>query len=242
MQVRVLFFGVLRDIVGRSEEQLEVEPNSTIGSLFRAYSERYETLRDKRPSILFARNREFATPDAPLSDNDEIAFLPPVSGGSDRAIRRVDGHVFAITRDVLDSQSLARSLQRPEDGAAVIFEGVVRNNTKGRPTAYLEYECYEEMAIEQMAKIGLEIAAQFAIGRIGMIHRLGKLYIGEASVVVVATAPHRKPAFEAALEAINRLKREVPIWKKEFFADGAVWVEGEWDERLLATSLKYDGR
>ena len=124
----------------------------------------------------------------------------------------------------------------------VVFEGVVRNNSGGRQTAYLEYDCYEEMALEQMARIGGEIAAQFAIGRIGMIHRLGRLEIGQASVTVVATAPHRKPAFEAALEGINRLKREVPIWKKEYFSDGAVWVEGEWDERLLAGSPSHEGR
>ncbi len=190
------------------------------------YSGRHETLRDKRPSILFARNREFATPDAVLAENDEVAFLPPVSGGS--------GHVFSITREPIDSQQLARSLQRPEDGAVVVFEGVVRNNTKGRATEYLEYDCYEEMAVAQMARIGREIAAQFEIGRIGIVHRLGRMEIGEASVAVVATAPHRRPAFEAALEGINRLKKEVPIWKKEFFADGAVWVDGEWDEQLRA--------
>ncbi len=190
------------------------------------YSGRHETLRDKRPSILFARNREFATPDAVLAENDEVAFLPPVSGGS--------GHVFSITREPIDSQQLARSLQRPEDGAVVVFEGVVRNNTKGRATEYLEYDCYEEMAVAQMARIGREIAAQFEIGRIGIVHRLGRMEIGEASVAVVATAPHRRPAFEAALEGINRLKKEVPIWKKEFFADGAVWVDGEWDEELRA--------
>jgi molybdopterin synthase catalytic subunit len=103
----------------------------------------------------------------------------------------------------------------------------------------LEYECYEGMAKEQMARIGHEIAGQFAIGRIGMVHRLGRLEIGEASVVVVATAPHRRPAFDAALEGINRLKREVPIWKKEFFADGAGWVDGEWDDRLLAGSSNH---
>jgi MoaE-MoaD fusion protein len=115
----------------------------------------------------------------------------------------------------------------------VVFEGVVRNNSQGRPTMYLEYECYEEMARARMEQIGREIAAQFAIGRIGMLHRLGRLQIGEASVAVVATAPHRKAAFDAAFEGINRLKREVPIWKKEYFADGAIWVDGEWDERLL---------
>jgi molybdopterin synthase catalytic subunit len=233
MRVRVLFFGVLKDIVGAAEELVEVAPDTTLAGLFETYSERFETLRDKRPSILFARNREFSTPEAVLADNDEIAFLPPVSGGSQPEIRDPSGNLFAITRDVINSQELVRGLQRPEDGAVVVFEGVVRNNTKGRPTTYLEYECYEQMALEQMAHIGREVARQFQIGRLGIVHRLGRLEVGEASVSVVATAPHRKPAFEAALEAINRLKREVPIWKKEFFADGAVWVDGEWDERLL---------
>jgi molybdopterin converting factor subunit 1 len=239
MRVRVLFFGILKDIVGRSEESLEVEPDSTLASLFEAYSTRFETLRDKRSSILFARNREFATPETALADNDEVAFLPPVSGGCGAAICAPEGHVFALTRDPIDTQELSRTLQRAEDGAVVIFEGVVRDNTNGSPVSYLEYECYEQMALQQIARIGGEIAARFQVGRIGMIHRLGRLEIGDASVVVIATAPHRKPAFEAALEGINRLKREVPIWKKEFFADGAVWVEGEWDERLLAGPPKH---
>jgi molybdopterin synthase catalytic subunit len=242
MRVRVLFFGVLKDIIGRSEDSIEIGPEATISGLFESYAERFATLRDKRPSIVFARNREFAPAETRLSENDEIAFLPPVSGGSDTVIRDPARHLFAITRQPIDSRRLSDSLQRPEDGAVVVFEGVVRNNTKGRATAHLEYECYEQMAVEQMARIGKEIASQFAIGRIGMIHRLGRLEIGEVSVVVVTTAPHRKPAFEAALEGINRLKREVPIWKKEFFADGAVWVDGEWDERLLQSAATNEVR
>ena len=234
MLVKVLFFGVLKDMVGKAEEWLEVPPGATLGSLFASYSQRYETLEGKRPSILFARNREFATAETALCDRDEVAFLPPVSGGSGP-----NGYIFEIVRETIDTRGLVERLQRPEDGAVVVFEGVVRNNTKGRPTTHLEYECYAGMAQEQMARIGREIASQFAIGRMGMVHRLGRLEIGEASVVVVATAPHRKPAFEAALEGINRLKREVPIWKKEFFADGAVWVDGEWDDRLLAGSSKH---
>lgn len=238
MRVRVLFFGVLKDIVGRPEETIEIGPGSTIGDVFQKYAERFATLRDRRSSIVFARNREFSPVDTVLSDDDEVAFLPPVSGGSEYIIQCPAGHVFAITREAIQSRQLVAQLQRPEDGAVVVFEGVARNNTKGRLTKHLEYECYEEMAIEQMARIGREIAAHFAIGRVGMIHRLGRLEIGEASVAVVATAPHRKAAFEAALEGINRLKREVPIWKKEFFADGAVWVDGEWDERLLEGPAK----
>jgi molybdopterin converting factor subunit 1 len=234
MLVKVLFFGVLKDLVGKAEEWREVAPGTTLGNLFASYSQRYETLEGRRPSILFARNQEFATPDTALCDEDEVAFLPPVSGGSGD-----NGHIFEMVREAIDTRKLVARLQRPEDGAVVVFEGVVRNNTNGRPTTHLEYECYQGMAQERMTRIGREITTQFAVGRMGIVHRLGRLEIGEASVVVVATAPHRKPAFEAALEGINRLKREVPIWKKEFFADGAVWVDGEWDDRLLAGSSKH---
>ncbi len=239
MRVTVLFFGVLKDIVGTAEDTIDVPAGATLGTIFERYAERFETLRDKRPSILFARNRDFSNGQASVSENDEIAFLPPVSGGSHELNANP---VFAITREPIDSKRLAAELQRGEDGAVVVFEGVVRNNTKGRRTTHLEYECYEPMALEQMKRIGSEIAQQFAIGRLGIVHRLGRLQVGEASVAVVATAPHRKPAFEAALEAINRLKREVPIWKKEFFADGAVWVDGEWDERLLSTPIQDEAR
>ncbi len=232
--MRVLFFGVLKDLTGCSEEFLEIAPNATLASVFDTYAERFATLRDKRPSILFAKNREFSKPDTMLSDNDEVAFLPPVSGGSDKLRHEEDGHIFAITHDPLDSQALAASLQRPEDGAVVIFEGVVRNNTHGRATSYLEYECYPEMALPKMVSIGQEIAAQSDIGHIGIVHRLGRLEVGEASVAVVVTAAHRRIAFEAALAGIDRLKREVPIWKKEVFTDGAEWVEGEWGENLLS--------
>ncbi|HEX4770929.1 MAG TPA: molybdenum cofactor biosynthesis protein MoaE [Bryobacteraceae bacterium] len=234
MRVNVLFFGILKDLTGRAEEALDVPPGTTIGAVFRRYAERFETLDSRRPSILFARNQEFVKAEQTLSDNDEIAFLPPVSGGSGLRIDDPAGHRFALTRDPIDAQSLSRELPRPEDGGIVVFEGIVRNNSKGRATRFLEYECYEPMALQQMARIGREIAAAFAIGRIAFIHRLGRLEIGEASVVVVATAPHRGPAFEAALTGINRLKKEVPIWKKEFFEDGAVWVDGEWDDALLA--------
>jgi molybdopterin synthase catalytic subunit len=232
MRVRVLFFGVLKEMTGHAEQVVDVAAGTTLGSLFEGYFQRFETLRDRHSSILFARNREFAAADTELADNDEVAFLPPVSGGSSGNV--AGGHLFAITREVIDSRAMVEVLKRPEDGAVAVFEGVVRNNTKGRFTTHLEYECYEQMALPLMTRIGREIAAQFAIGRLGIVHRLGRLEIGEASVVIVACAPHRKPAFDAAFEAINRLKKEVPIWKKEFFADGAVWVDGEWDDKLLA--------
>ncbi|MBV8551741.1 MAG: molybdenum cofactor biosynthesis protein MoaE [Acidobacteriaceae bacterium] len=242
MQVRVLFFGILKDMVGKAEETVQIPPETTLRNLFESYAERIATLRDRRPSILFARNQEFSTPDTVLTEGDEVAFLPPVSGGSGKVTRDPDGHFFSITREVIGAKQLADMLQRPEDGAVVVFEGIVRNNTKGRATTHLEYECYEAMALAQIVRIGREIANQFEIGHIGMVHRVGRLEIGEASVVVVATAPHRKAAFEAAFAGINRLKREVPIWKKEFFADGAVWVDGEWDDRLLADAHTNEAR
>lgn len=244
MLVRVLFFGILRDFTGFAEEQAEIPPGTTVSALFGKYARRFETLETARPSILFARNQEFVAPETELTEQDEVAFLPPVSGGSKAVADFIDqdnrylvtasreGHFFALTRSPIDSQGLVRTLQRREDGAVVVFEGVVRDNTRGRPTQYLEYECYAPMAIRQMEQIGIEIARSHAIGHIGIVHRLGRLEIGEASVSVITTAPHRQAAFQAALEGINRLKREVPIWKKEYFQDGAVWVEGEWDDKL----------
>lgn len=238
MLVRVLFFGVLKDVAGRAEEVIEVTPQSSIGAVFDSYRERFATLEARRSSILFARNREFATPDTVLCEGDEVAFLPPVSGGSGVATKLPA--VVAITRTVIDTKQLAESVRQDCDGAVVVFEGVVRDNTKGRKTRYLEYEAYEEMALTQMRRVADGVAQSFAVSRIAMVHRLGRLEIGEASVAIAAAAPHRRAAFEAALAAIDRLKREVPIWKKEYFADGEVWVEGEWDENLRSHAFRND--
>jgi len=233
--VRVLFFGLLKDICGGAEASLELPPGSTTGSVFDHYAAAFPQLREMASSIVLARNHEFASAGEPLSEGDEVALLPPVSGGSSlpempHEISDPEGHFFALTRDPIDPRELEARVPEGYDGAIVTFQGVVRNNTRGRATIRLEYECYEAMAIRKMAEIGREIAAQYAISRIAMVHRLGTMEIGEASVVIVVAAPHRKPAFDAALEGINRLKRLVPVWKKEFFADGEVWVEGEWDE------------
>jgi molybdopterin synthase catalytic subunit len=199
--------------------------------VFDHYATVFPRLREMASSIVLARNHEFATTGEPLSEGDEVALLPPVSGGSLlHEISDPEGHFFALTRDPINPRQLEARVLEGYDGAIVTFQGVVRNNTRGRATIRLEYECYEAMAIRKMAEIGREIAAQHSISRIAMVHRLGTMEIGEASVVIVVAAPHRKPAFDASLEGINRLKRLVPVWKKEFFADGEVWVEGEWDE------------
>ena len=236
MLIKVLFFGQLKDIVGCAEESIEIGEGERIGAVFERYQREYPRMAALAGSIVIACNQQFSSAAAPLKPGDEIAFLPPVSGGSDPFTHKIEdeagGHLFALTRAPIDPVSLKRRLLRGEDGAAIIFEGVVRNNTKGRPTLFLDYECYEAMAIKVMAEIGLSIAAERQLGRIAIVHRLGRMEIGETSVVIVVTAPHRKPAFEAALDGINRLKKLVPIWKKEYFADGEVWVDGEWDDSV----------
>lgn len=235
VRIRVLFFGMIRDIVGLREDSLEVAPGANLGSVFEQYAGRFPKLREMSSSTVLALNQQFSTPTAPLAEGDEVAFLPPVSGGSGYTQHIADpaGHFFALTREPIDGTAIAKKLLRGEDGAFVNFEGVTRNNTKGRGTRYLEYECYEPMAVKTMADIGLEIAKAHSIGRIAMVHRLGRLEISETSVAVVVTSPHRQAAFNAALEGINRLKKLVPVWKKEYFVDGEVWVDGEWDEAVV---------
>jgi len=245
VRIRVLFFGVLRDVVGVREDSLDVAEGGRLETVFEHYAARFPKLREMAASTVLALNQQFSSPSAPLAEGDEVAFLPPVSGGAGEApqgdftheIAHPAGHFFALTRCPIDGTAIARHLLRGEDGAFVNFEGVARNNTKGRATRFLEYECYEAMAVKMMAEIGADIARSHAIGRIAMVHRLGRLEISETSVIVVVTAPHRKPAFEAALEGINRLKRLVPVWKKEYFVDGEVWVDGEWDDSIVKARL-----
>jgi molybdopterin synthase catalytic subunit/molybdopterin converting factor small subunit len=234
MTVKVLFFGLLKDVTGRAEDRLVLADGARLDGVFRHYADAFPKIGEMSRSIVMARNHEFAELSSPVADGDEIAFLPPVSGGAEAFTHQVadpEGHFFGLTRQPIDSRALAETMRRGEDGAVIVFEGVVRNNSKGRTTLFLDYECYEAMAIRKIAEIGRAIAASMPIGHIAIVHRLGRMEIGEASVAVVVSAPHRKPAFDAALEGINRLKKLVPIWKKEHFSDGEVWVEGEWDDR-----------
>jgi molybdopterin converting factor subunit 1 len=239
MRARVLFFGMLKEIVGRTAEDAEFPEGADLRAVFECYAARFPKLRQMAASIVVARNQEFAALSTALADGDEVAFLPPVSGGADVALEaydpleiETDGHYFALTREAIDIRSLVARVQTGAEGAVVTFEGTVRNNTKGRPTLCLDYDCYEPMALKTMAQIGRELAAAHAVTRVAMVHRLGRMLVGEVSVAVIVAAPHRKPAFDAALEGINRLKKLVPIWKKEHFVDGEVWVEGEWDHNV----------
>lgn len=234
MRIQVLFFGQLKDVAGRSSAEVDLPVGARMETVFERFASEYPKLREMAGSIAMARNQEFVTLDEPLADGDEVAFMPPVSGGSGPWIAHAEDEqgFYAITADPLDSRALVERLQTGEDGAVITFEGVTRNNTKGRATRYLDYECYAPMALAKMQQIGRELLAGYGIRAIGFVHRVGRLEIKEASVIIVVCSAHRKAAYDASLEAINRLKKLVPIWKKEYFEDGEVWVEGAWDEAV----------
>lgn len=134
---------------------------------------------------------------------------------------------YELVQQPIDAESLVKHVRADLDGAIVTFDGFVRNESHGRQTSYLEYEAYIPMALQKMREIGQLLHGQFAIHRVAIVHRLGRLEIGETSVFIAVSAPHRGPAFDACRLAIDTLKKTVPIWKKEYFADGAVWADGE---------------
>ena len=231
MQIKVLFFGQLKDICGHAEARLELPEGATVKHVFDHYATLYPRLAGLAGSTVLARNQEFAPGSEPLADGDDVALLPPVSGGAPvHELVDPEGHWFLLTHDPIDPRHAEQRLLQGSDGALVTFHGVVRNNTQGRTTLRLDYTCYEAMAIRKMAELGRAVVSEFSVSRIAILHRLGLLEIGEASVLIIVTSPHRRAAFEAALATIDRLKKVVPIWKKEFFADGEIWVEGDWDE------------
>jgi molybdopterin synthase catalytic subunit len=220
MKIKVLFFGVTQDLTGLRQEQTEFPEGANLDGLWGRYAGRFPRLIDLSGVLLLAVNQEISDRARVLQDGDEVAFLPPVSGGS-------SGDYYLLTRSPIPIADLVRQQKAPEDGAVVVFEGVVRNNSRGRGTLYLEYEAYEPMAIRKLEEIGGEVRREFEIDHIGMMHRLGRLEIGETSVVIIVTAARRRAAFGACQFAIDRLKEIVPIWKKEYFEDGSVWAEGE---------------
>ncbi len=226
MKVNVLFFGITHDLTGFAQEQVELPEGENLEGLRRLYETRFPRLLSAGGSLLVAVNQEIAKGSVPLRDGDEVAFMPPVSGGA-------GGDFFRITRDPICASDLAKQLRAAKDGAVVVFEGIVRNHSQGCATLFLEYEAYEPLAIRKMQELGSEAKQKFAIDGIGMIHRLGRLEIGETSVAIIVTAEHRRAAFEACQYAIDRLKQVVPVWKKEYFADGAVWAEGEGQTRVV---------
>ena len=225
VRVRVLFFGQLREITGFAEDYADLSDGARIEDLYERYGRRFPRLLEFRASVAASINQEYSPFRAQLATDDEVAFLPPVSGGQQSATRAAD--LFELTRSMIPIDEISRSLRAPEDGALVVFDGFARNNFRGRQTLYLEYEAYEEMALTKIREIGAQLREKFAIHRIAIVHRLGRVEIGETSILIAVSSPHRAAAFDACRYAIDTLKRTVPIWKKEFFADGAIWADGE---------------
>lgn len=236
IRVRVLFFGAACEMVGSDEAQLDLHAPATVASAFEDVMKRYPDL-EKRfgRSLLLALNQEYAPRDREVRAGDELAVFPPVSGGAtDGSDAIIDGvasvdspDFFELTTEAIEVGEVARRIVPPECGATVTLDGYVREWTRGRRTLYLIYEAYAQMALSEMKRLGAQAHAQFDIAHIGIVHRTGRLETGETSVVISVSAPHRRAAFEACEWAIKELKRTVPIWKKEFYEDGEVWVEGE---------------
>jgi MoaE-MoaD fusion protein len=231
LSVRVLFFGAARDAVGHDQLDISCPVHSTAGELFRKVLSEYPALNRFGNSLLLAVNQQYADPKRELRESDELAIFPPVSGGSGSAgilpASSGDKDFFELTTDPINVADIARRVVLPQCGATVTLDGYAREWTKGRRTLYLIYEAYQPMVLTEMKRLGDQAHEKFEIAHIGIVHRTGRLEIGETSVVISVSAPHRRAAFAACEWAIRELKRTVPIWKKEVFADGEIWVEGE---------------
>lgn len=243
MQVRVVPFGVLKDWLGASPAMVELSEGASVAELLGKLSLPEPALRGIAVSV----NAEYAQAAQVLREGDEVGLLPPVSGGSEGANRAPCGdskeetaarrnEYTALTRETIDAEALVAAAKRGEDGAVVVFDGIVRDNTRGRQTIYLDYEAYEEMAARQMRTLATEARERFGVRQVTMVHRLGRLYVGETSVLIIVASAHRAQGFDACRWLIDTLKKTVPIWKKETFADGVVWAAGEPFPATLAVS------
>lgn len=233
MQVTVRYLGMLREIAGREGESVEISDGAPVGELFADLQRRIPQLEHFRHAVALAVNYEYSDAGRQLRDGDEVALIPPVSGGapegsasSESAGTRATDHA-ALVGHAIDGAAIANLIRQPEDGAVVVFDGVVRNHTRDRRTLYLDYSAYEPMALQQMERLAQQALVNHAIRDVWVVHRLGRLQIGESSVYIAVASAHRAAAFEACRWIIDTLKKTVPIWKKEFFEDGAVWADGE---------------
>jgi MoaE-MoaD fusion protein len=242
MRVRVVYFGSLKEIVGQGSQELDMPADSSAATLWEQVRTTYPALQKYERAVAIAVNREYAKPDRKLQDDDEVGFLPPVSGGSPKDDARsseisannsgtarlpLESPHARIQSEKIDSRSFVEPLKHGDDGAVTVFDGIVRNNTRGRKTLYLVYESYSEMAIAEMEKLAERALKDFAVRDVRIVHRLGRMEIGDTSVLIAVASAHRGAAFDACRFLIDTLKKSVPIWKKEFFEDGAVWADGE---------------
>jgi len=233
MQVRVLYMGMLRDIAGRGHEVVPLTDGSRLSDLYAELERRFPKLQGFRNSLALALNQEYADVAAELHDDDEVALIPPVSGGltdddstAETPLPLISEHA-RLVGEPIKSAIILSAIKHPEDGAVAIFDGIVRNNSRGRRTLHLDYTAYEPMALRQMERLAKLALANFPIRDVRLVHRLGRLKIGETSVYIAVASAHRAAAFDACRWLIDTLKKTVPIWKKEYFEDGAIWADGE---------------
>ena len=249
MRVRVIAFGILKEWLGSSAAEAELPEDATVGSLLEHLRARLpdRAPKDALSGIAVGVNAEYAQAAHILHDGDEVGLLPPVSGGSATRTANVldessggENVSVALTREPIDADRVVATAKSGEDGAVVVFDGIVRNHSRGRRTLHLDYEAYEDMAVNQMRELAKKARERFGVRQVTLVHRLGRLEIGETSVLIVVASAHRSAAFEACRWLIDTVKQTVPIWKKETFADGAVWASGEPFPEGLAVDIAED--
>ena len=222
VRVRVLTFGPWRGRLAEGGEWREVPAGGVVADLLEGLKVEGRFEAGALGAAAVAVNQEYAKGSRVLAEGDEVAILPPVSGGSGKSGGRV-----AIVREVIDAGAILNEVKAGGDGAVCLFDGIVRDNTRGRQTLHLDYEAYEEMALKQMQGLRVEAMRKFGVREVAIVHRLGRLVVGETSVLIAVASAHRGVGFEACRWVIDTLKKTVPIWKHEQFVDGAVWTDGE---------------
>jgi len=220
MNIHIRYFASLRETVGRDEETLTVDEGMHVSDMRTLLIARYPRLQAVVERSVCAVNRGYVPAETVLHDGDELVFIPPMGGGAAME------PLIVLTHEPLDRDALVAATSDPSVGGIVVFEGVVRDNARGKQVRYLEYEAYEEMAEQQIRTIIIEAQQRWGVERVAVAHRFGRLEIGEASVLIVVASPHRGEAFEACRYIIDTLKKTVPIWKKEVATNGEEWVEG----------------
>jgi molybdopterin synthase catalytic subunit len=242
MRIRLLSFGPLKAALPPEGAWLELTGEAhthRVSDLLRSLIDRGTFTPAALRSAAVAVNHEYASPDHLLTDGDEVAILPPVSGGAPRvsggaptrtgtpAVSAHHSDLVQLVTEPIDAHMIVNAIKAGTDGAVCVFDGIVRDNTRGRATLHLDYEAYEDMALKQMRALRQDSLSRFAVREIAIIHRLGRLFVGETSVLIAVSSAHRAAAFDACRFLIDTLKKTVPIWKREQFADGAIWADGE---------------
>ena len=225
MKVQVRLFARYREAAGRDSLDVELPDGGTVERAWEAVARQLPALQPYRPFTLFALRNDYVGADHPLGDGDELCLFPPVSGGSASAGTSSSPDWIEVTTEPLSERAVAQAVEHPGAGGIALFSGVVRDQTGGRRVKFLEYEAHAPMALAKMREIATALRERWpATGRVALVHRIGRLEIGESSVMIAVSSPHRGPAFDACRFAIDTLKETVPIWKKEYFEDGEVWV------------------